>query len=370
MKLLKSMPERNFCVPVFQVVLRFSHFWIHLSRLGSGSLILPRFQPTRVSLSFIAWVGFCLACCDAFAFSPPEPMLFDPAIVEYSLLEHGIVVDEESAASLENGRVMASRNSAVADPESYEWQALPDGLLWRSYLAAPQEPRISMVLLRTADQANYWDATLGGRVGLLRYGTLGAFQPRGWQWDLEGAVMTRLDLGNSEDVVSMDYRFGTEMTRSEGPWAMKFGYFHISSHVGDEFLERNPGFARVNYVTESMVFGLSRNMSEAIRLYGETAYAFHIAGGADRFQFQMGAEYSPMATYSKRGAPFAAINMDIRQAVDFDPAINFQTGWQWKGGLSGRSLRLGLELYDGHSTQFQFFDQTQQHIGFGAWFDY
>ncbi len=352
------------------VIRAINQFRVRLSPFESGRLTLPRFQRTPVSLSFIAWSMLCVACCDSVAFSPPEPMLFDPVLVEHSLLEHGIGVDDEFAASVQDSLATASINSAGGDQETYEWQMLPDGLLWRSYLAAPHEPRISTVLFRTSDQNNYWDATLGGRVGLVRYGTLGALQPRGWQWDVEGAVMTRLDLGHAEDVVSMDYRFGTEITRSEGPWAMKFGYFHISSHVGDEFLERNPSFTRLNYVTESFIFGVSRMLSDAVRLYGETAYAYHIAGGADRYQFQMGAEYSPRATYSKRGAPFAAINMDVREAVDFDPAVNFQAGWQWKGGLSGQSLRLGIELYDGHSTQFQFFDETQRHIGVGAWFDY
>ena len=34
---------------------------------------------------------------------------------------------------------------------------------------------------------------------------------------------------------------------------MKLAYYHISAHIGDEFLERNPTFERVNYVRDAAV---------------------------------------------------------------------------------------------------------------------
>ena len=94
------------------------------------------------------------------------------------------------------------------------------------------------------------EPTLGGRVGLLRFGTADAEQPMGWQLDFEGAVMPRLDVLGAMDVESVDYRFGLLSTQSDGPTALKFGYYHISSHAGDEYLIRNPGIDRINYVRE------------------------------------------------------------------------------------------------------------------------
>lgn len=266
--------------------------------------------------------------------------------------------------------VMSISPQLSADSQAYDWYILPDGLLYRSYLAGPREPRISSVLFGDGDGEFYWDATLGGRVGLLRYGSPGARKPMGWQWDVEGAVITRLNMYESQDVEAADYRVGTLITRAEGRWAAKLGYFHISSHIGDEFVVRNPSYARDNYVTESAILGVSYDQSDAVRLYGETAYAFHFSGSAKRWQFQTGAEYSPPPAYARRGAPFAAINLQILEAVDFSPAMNLQAGWQWKSPQSGRSLRAGFTYFNGYSTQYQFLQSSEQHLGGGVWFDY
>ena len=158
-----------------------------------------------------------------------------------------------------------SMPTATEAKQEFQWEVLPDGLLWEPYLAAPHEPRMSMILHQRIDDGYFWDATLGGRVGLLRYGTSQSRGAEGFQWDLEGAVMTRLNLQESEDVESMDYRFGTLITMAYDKWSAKFGYFHISSHVGDEFLVRNPTFERINYVTESLIAAVSYQRSEALR---------------------------------------------------------------------------------------------------------
>ncbi|MCM2372575.1 DUF1207 domain-containing protein [Aporhodopirellula aestuarii] len=262
----------------------------------------------------------------------------------------------------------AMSSSPVSNQRSLH--LLPDGLLWRSYLAGPHEPRISTVVFRDQKDDVFWDATLGGRVGLLRYGTAGAVKPQGWQWDLEGAVMTRLDILHAEDVESMDYRFGTELTAAEGPWAIKLGYFHISSHVGDEYLIRNPTFQRVNYVTESLIVGGSFQSSATFRFYGEIADAFRASGGAARYQFQTGLEYTPVARSLLVGAPFAAANFNFREAMDYDVATTIQLGWSFQSLESGRRIRFGIQYGDGPTSQYEFLGRSEEYLGGGVWFDY
>ncbi len=247
---------------------------------------------------------------------------------------------------------------------------LPDGLLWHSYLAGPHEPRFSTVLFGDTNEGIFWDATVGGRVGLLRYGTPGSKRPQGLQWDLEGAVMTRLDLLHAEDVESMDYRFGTEITAADGPWAMKFGYFHISSHVGDEYIIRNPTYQRINYVTESLVWGASYAPIEAIRTYGEVVFAFKTSGGAKPFQFQTGLEYMPITLDAFHGGPFGAINLNFREAVDYSVSTTVQLGWSYQGPGSERRFRFGVQYGAGPTSQFAFFPRREEYIGGGVWFDY
>lgn len=251
-----------------------------------------------------------------------------------------------------------------------DWVLLPDGLLWHSYLAGPQEPRISAMMFNKDNDGYFCDATLGGRVGFLRYGTPRANNPRGWQWDLEGAVITRMNLEQQQEVESMDYRFGTELTWSEGAWAMKAGYFHISSHVGDEYLLREPKFDRINYVTESLIWGASYKPSQPVRVYGEVAYAVHRSGGARPFQFQTGAEWTLPPRQVRRLAPFAAANLGFFEATDFHMQTTLQAGWYYQGPLSGRRLRFGLQYGDGPTSQFEFFKRSEEYLGVGIWYDY
>ncbi len=77
---------------------------------------------------------------------------------------------------------------------------------------------------------------------------------------------------------------------------MKAGYYHLSSHAGDEFLINNPAFVRINYVRDSAIVGLTQYLFDDFSVYGEFGLCVECRGrsGADRVQY--GAQYSPMAT--------------------------------------------------------------------------
>ena len=250
-------------------------------------------------------------------------------------------------------------------------RVLPTGLLFRSYIAGPHEPRISSAgLYDLSAEETVWDATLGGRVGLFRQDNPTRFDLDAWQIDVEGAAIVRLDAQDKQDLESGDYRFGLLWTGKRENLAFKFGYFHMSSHVGDEFLIKNPTFNRINYVRESIIFGTSLQASRECRLYGELAWGAIATGGAEPWQFQLGTEFSPIARTATRGAPFAAFNMQMREEVDFAPGMSFLTGWQWKSPENGSAIRLGLQYFNGPSNQYQFFEEYQNQLGFGVWYDF
>ncbi len=118
---------------------------------------------------------------------------------------------------------------------------LPEGLLYRSYLAGEKEPRFQFVPMVERDRGLIFEAALGGRAGLLRYGNASAIRPEGWQFDIEGAVFARVDPEEESDLEAADFRAGFLSTWRYGGNAWKAGYYHLSSHVGDEFLIKNPG---------------------------------------------------------------------------------------------------------------------------------
>ncbi|MEZ6132322.1 MAG: DUF1207 domain-containing protein [Planctomycetaceae bacterium] len=250
-------------------------------------------------------------------------------------------------------------------------EVMPVGLLYRSYIAAPHEPRMSSTLLYdTSAHESRWDSTLGGRIGLYRRNNPDNMNLDAWQIDVEGAVMVRLDPGEQMDLESSDYRFGLLWTGRRDNISYKAGYFHISSHVGDEYQIKNPLFQRINFVRESLIVGTAIQMTPEVRTYIEAAYAVAYHGGAKPFQVQYGAEYVRVPCRPGSKTPFVAANFQHRQEVDFEAGINLMTGYQWTGPNTGRTMRIGLQYFNGPTNQYQFIGRYDNQLGFGIWVDY
>ena len=261
-------------------------------------------------------------------------------------------------------------------PQTHEqhlcWQLLPNGLLYKTYIAGEKEARMQLVsFYDTKSKRKIWEAVLGGRAGLIRLSDPSVSNSDAFQLDLEGAVFARV---LPEEVSAMlegsDYRVGLYGTWKFDRLSYRAGYYHISSHVGDEYLIANPLFNRINYVRDSLLLGTAYDLNDVSRIYGEIGYALGIEGGAKPLEFQFGAEYTPLPTTQFTGAPFAAVNTHLREDFDFNGGVNVVAGWGWQGKHSKRRLRLGLNYYNGPSLQYEFFDRWENLVGGGIWLDY
>lgn len=254
-------------------------------------------------------------------------------------------------------------------PEHWTWQLLPQGLIYRSYLAGVKEPRCGIVFNHDSYYGWIWDIGLGARVGMIRYGSEDPLHPEGIQLDFEGAALLRIDPEEDRDVVGCDYRFGFPLTWGSGPIRTKFGYYHISAHLGDELMLKNPGIYRDNYVRDSLVFGKSLYLTPSLRFYGEAAWAFHVDGRAKPWEFQCGMDFSPLRVGQWAGAPFLALNGHWRQEFDYHGSFTVQTGWQWRNAHGG-TFRIGMQYYRGKSEQWSLADRSEDKIGLGVWYDF
>jgi len=253
---------------------------------------------------------------------------------------------------------------------NFTWQVGPSGIIYRSYLAGPLEPRIGITPF-FSESHSYWDATVGGRGGVLRYGDCDPLHPQGWQLDVYGAAIVRMDSENHQDLVSSDYVFGFPLTYGIDNWQFKFGYAHISSHLGDEYAIRYPGTLdeRVNYVRDGIVFGSSWYPRPYCRVYGEFDWAFHVSDGAKPIAFQFGNELSRPGPTGLHGTPFFAINGRMREEHDYGGDVTVQSGWLWRG-VTGKTFRLGGHFYNGKSSQAQFYNNSEEQVGIGLWYDF
>jgi len=170
------------------------------------------------------------------------------------------------------------------------------------------------------------------------------------------------------DVVGVDFRAGMPVTFGVGRHRTKLAYYHLSSHVGDEFLLKHPGFPRLNYSRDVLVLAHSVYVTPTTRLYAEAGWAFRSDVGKP-WEFQFGVDCAPPGPTGFRGAPFLALNVLLREEVNYGGGFTTQTGWAWRND-SGRLFRMGLHYYNGESDQFSFFDEHEQQIGFGVWYDY
>jgi hypothetical protein len=280
---------------------------------------------------------------------------------------------EPSSNALEQNRVELAQavggQSAYSD-DNWHWQLAPVSLLYKSYLAGEKEPRIASVWMSDTKRGLLWENALGARVGVVRFGNENVLRPQGWQFDLEGAALPRVvPQDPSSPLEATDYRVGLLSTWRYDDTAIKAGYYHLSSHIGDEYLINNPTFQRINYVRDSAIIGVTQYFLDDFSVYGEVAYAFNAEDGAEPIELQYGLQYSPLTT-GWPGAPFAAINGHTRQDYEWATSVTVQGGWQWRSGKTNHTLRVGMQYYKGPSMQWELGNVQENMLGGGIWYDF
>jgi len=281
-----------------------------------------------------------------------------PAAIDYGLSASPTYVPPQNLSS----------TPLLQGTETWTWKFLPQGFLYHTYLASEAEPRLATQLFYERDQGLFLDSFIGGRIGFVRFGRQDS--PEGFQLDLLGGANLRQDPTPDWDVDSVQFRYDIPLTYRKGQHAWKFGFYHISAHLGDEFLLKNPGYNRLNWLRDSLYLGYSYFPLPELRLYGEVGWAFN-SDISDPWEFQFGFDYAPVYPTGIYGAPFLAMNGHLHQELNYGGSFNIQAGWSWRGeGMSAGLLRTGPYYYNGGSPQFSFYAQHEQQFGWGLWYDF
>lgn len=283
--------------------------------------------------------------------SPPLPQtLYPPEGVEYATYE--CYSDADSCS--------------LGWSEPLVYSVLPQHLLWQPPLANQREPHMFGKFTNLNDESTI-ETAIGAQFGLLRWAP--PSKPyEGIQLDGFAAVFTRFNSGRL--LVTSDFRVGAPITYAKGPWQVKFGYEHTSTHLGDEFIEAT-GRMQEPHVRDEFVLGLAHRLSECIRVYAQAGYSFITSDiiGEDRDRYDLGVEWMKNCPTDWRGRPFAAIDLDLRSDQDYTANVTVQVGWHWKT-LSRRSGRFLIEYYTGKSPYGQFFQDDEEWIGVGGAYDW
>lgn len=334
---------------------------------------------TVALLALLAVPASSARAAEAEAMFESQAAIPDAGITDMARLD-GPSVTLDDAAPRTSLSLYGLRNAADTDigvplyeqdlqQDGIGFHLLPQGLIYRSYLAGPKEPRMATGIISVPDDSTMWDATIGGRLGMFRIGSGDPIRPRGIQLDLEAAAMLRLDIPEDVDVRSADYRVGVPLTWGNEFSQWKFAYYHVSSHLGDEFWEKNPDFPLFRQARDALVLGRSIYLTDALRIYAEVGWAFyHVA--SDPWEVQFGLDYAPRVATGVRGAPFFAVNGYLRQELNFGGGLNAQVGWAWRADSTAHLLRLGFQYYNGAIPHYAFLPLHESQFGAVLWYDF
>ncbi len=237
--------------------------------------------------------------------------------------------------------------------------------LFRPFLANPRQLTYS-VGWRFNDRViekNVIDVSFGDIFSIFRWCDIW-LKGGDLEFSLEGGVWAIFDpLHDSSPLVDADYYCGFPVSYAYENWAFQLRGYHISTHIGDEFLINHPHFKRKNPSIEAFDFCVSDQFSEDIRLYGGVGWVacqddsfrvgpLYLLCGAELRFFELG-----YRDYCDRlyGVPFFGCNFYWQSHFKNHINNTYVLGYEW-GKVSGlrRRMRVFMEYHDGYSLDGQF----------------
>lgn len=176
------------------------------------------------------------------------------------------------------------------------------------------------------------------------------------------------------ELVNTDYLLGIPLDYAVDRWAFRIRAYHISSHLGDEFLVNRPFYLdmRVNPSFEALEFLTSCQVTRYLRLYGGPGFILHSDKSfpMDTFYVEYGAEarWWPVRFCYQRlyGTFFAALDVQNWQVRGWEFDWTIKVGYEIsKLQGVGRKMRLFAAYHDGFSYEGQFFLEKTRYGEFG-----
>ena len=196
-----------------------------------------------------------------------------------------------------------------------------------------------------------------------------------WQWkgdlqlELEAGVFAVFNQDHSSSrLQNADYYAGIPLSYAVGPWAFRARLYHISSHLGDEYMHHHRHICRKNRSFEAIDFFSSYQITSGIRVYGGPGVVIH--SDSQMRVKPLYAEYGSEVRAFRHnftqlfGQPFLAMHFRNYQDTNFDMDVTYALGYEW-GKIQGvgRKIRLFMEYHDGFSSEGQFSHKKTNFFG-------
>jgi len=231
----------------------------------------------------------------------------------------------------------------------------PNGHPFRTRSGSPLEPVHRLAVVGVSRQGETRAAALahlGDRLGL--------WIRRGPGVELSGAlhagVFSRFDLERpDQELLQVHYRAGFVFRLRAGALAARAEIYHVSSHLGDEFLTRT-GREPISTSREGVEVLVQAAPLAGFLLYGGPGVLLRSSEGFDRLSLRGGAEWRQRPGPATR--LYASIDAFAWAESEWDPMIALEAGLAF-----GRHARLGALAGFGPSRAEQFFRESETLAG-------
>ncbi len=241
-------------------------------------------------------------------------------------------------------------------------------------LFGPRDPAVKAQFLHVFEDPSAYhegpagEVALGSALPVLRLA--GSDDDHATVLGLEAGVFARFTLKILQrELVATDWVFAVPLIRHIGPHWIRVGFFHTSSHLGDEYANRfDTAGANVSRDAAEVVAHV--RVTSAFAAYAGSRYAYNVHPWTTLpWSVRVGAELVPPESGYEISRFHLVVDAELDQNWGWAPRVAAQLGF-WLPPVGGRRrIRTNLELLTGPSPlgQFQGRHTTQLGFGFAAW---
>lgn len=267
--------------------------------------------------------------------------------------------------------VSATSEPAVIRPRR---EFLPKGHLFEPILLDPLEAQTygSLLPIYNTEGKKYPGSIVPFAFGFAKPFYRRTTEPgRSEEWVLDLASFTQFEAYRDDvakkarrQIMNTDYKVSIIYNVRREANTYRFRVYHLSSHLGDDYIYRNritaPTPNSVNYEVLDVTYS---RMITNWRLYGGLGIGLRKSEERKRFSAQVGAYYKKPS--EKAARLVGGVDVKFWQQTDFQPGIHGGIGLEL--GRTQNNLTFLVEGYSGFKPYSQFEDQQTTWMGFGLY---
>jgi hypothetical protein len=202
--------------------------------------------------------------------------------------------------------------------------------------------------------------SFGSQFPLYRWSNTRVFKRKGdLQLEVEGAVLAIFNQTKRTCLINADYYVALPLSFAYKRFVHRLRLYHISSHLGDEYMNKRHHKKRLNKSFEALDYALSYGLTKQIRLYVRPGVI--VQSDSEMRLKPLYIDYGMEVKVWKKefkelyGVPYLAMHFSNYQDNNWNIDANFALGYEvGKANGLGRKARLALEYHNGFCTAGQF----------------